>query len=313
MGFIPLPTKTDELTGWIFNIQHYSVHDGPGIRTTVFLKGCPLRCVWCSNPESQQLKPLILPDATNCIQCDECLKVCPEDAILVSGDGIRQVDAEKCTLCGVCIEECYAGGLELIGKETTVETVMAEIAADQTFYDKSGGGVTLSGGDPTLQHSLSLEILKRCKALGIHTALETSGHTSWKIWESFLPYLDLVLYDLKEIDPDLHKQWTGISNELILDNLKRLAQSDVFVIVRRPVIPGYNDSADSIHALGRFVRELGSVKEINLLPYHNFGKGKYERLGMEYVMGDTSSLKNDDVSEQAEILRSYGLQVKIGG
>jgi pyruvate formate lyase activating enzyme len=304
---------TQELTGWVFNIQHYSVHDGPGIRTTVFLKGCPLRCLWCSNPESQQLKPQILFENTNCIRCDTCMEICPEDAIAVNEDGIRQIIAERCTLCGVCIDECYAEGLELIGKERTVAEVMAEIKADQTFYDKSSGGMTLSGGDPTMQHPFSLEILKRCKALGIHTALETSGHTSWKIWESFLPYLDLVLYDVKEIDSDLHKQWTGVSNDLILENLKRLTKRDVSVIVRRPVIPGYNDSADSIHALGRFVSELCSIKEINLLPYHNFGKGKYERLGMEYAMGDSPSLKGADRPELADILRSYDLNVKIGG
>ena len=241
------------------------------------------------------------------------MEICPEDAIAVNEDGIRQIIAERCTLCGVCIDECYAEGLELIGKERTVAEVMAEIKADQTFYDKSSGGMTLSGGDPTMQHPFSLEILKRCKALGIHTALETSGHTSWKIWESFLPYLDLVLFDVKEIDSDLHKQWTGVSNDLILENLKRLTKRDVSVIVRRPVIPGYNDSADSIHALGRFVSELCSIKEINLLPYHNFGKGKYERLGMEYAMGDSPSLKGADRPELADILRSYDLNVKIGG
>jgi pyruvate formate lyase activating enzyme len=304
---------SQEITGWVFNIQHYSIHDGPGIRTTVFLKGCPLCCLWCSNPESQQLKPQILFENANCIRCDTCIQTCPKDAILVNEAGIRQILAEKCNLCGACIEKCYAGGLELIGKEMTVTEVLAEIKADQVFYDKSGGGVTLSGGDPTLQHQFSLALLKSCKALGIHTTMEASGHTTWKILESFLPYLDLVLYDVKEIDADLHKRWTGVSNDLILDNVKRLAAGDVAVIVRRPVIPGYNDSVDSIHQLGRFVRDLRTVREIDLLPYHRFGKGKYERLGLEYAMGDIPSMKVEDVTELCNILLSYSLEVKIGG
>ena len=201
----------------------------------------------------------------------------------------------------------------MVGKEMTVAEVLAEVEADQPFYDKSGGGMTLSGGDPIMQHKFSLALLKGAKTLGIHTTMETSGHTTWKVWESLLPFLDLVLYDVKETAPELHKQWTGVSNDLILENLKRLVKSDVSVIVRRPVIPGYNDSAASIYALGRFVQDLGNVEEIHLLPYHNFGQGKYEHLGMEYAMGDTPSMSHTDVRDVQEILQSYGFQVQIGG
>jgi pyruvate formate lyase activating enzyme len=302
-----------ELTGWVFNIQHYSLHDGPGIRTTVFLMGCPLRCLWCSNPESQQLKPQILVENASCIRCDECLKTCSEGAIHVNEDGIRQIQTVRCTLCGECIEECYAGSLELVGQEMTVAEVLAEVEADQLFYDRSGGGMTLSGGDPIMQNGFSRALLRGAKALGIHTTMETSGHTTWKAWEFILPHLDLVLYDVKETALELHRQFTGVSNDLILENLKRLAKSDVSVIVRRPVIPGDNDSADSIHALGRLVRDLGNVEEIDLLPYHNFGRGKYAQLGMDYVMGDTPSMSHADVRDVQQILQSYGLQVRIGG
>jgi pyruvate formate lyase activating enzyme len=302
-----------ETTGWVFNIQHYSIHDGPGIRTTVFLKGCPLRCLWCSNPESQRLKPQILFDNDRCIRCDACITTCPNDAILVNEDGTRQIQAENCNLCGLCIEGCYAGALEQIGKEMTVGDVLAEIKTDQPFYDQSGGGITLSGGEPALQSRFSLGLLQGSKALGIHTAIETTGYVKWDVWESLRPYLDLVLYDLKELDSELHTRWTGLPNELVLDNLKRLANSGVAVIVRRPVIPDYNDSVESIHQLGRFVRDLGIIEEIDLLPYHRFGKGKYERLGLEYAMGDTPSMKAEEVTELYNILHSYGLNVKIGG
>lgn len=308
-----MSTKYQGATGWIFNIQRYSIHDGPGIRTTVFLKGCPLRCLWCCNPESQLLKPQILFINDRCIHCDACIKNCPEDAIHLYEDGIRRVRAERCSLCGLCIENCYAGALEQIGQEMMISDVLAEIEADRPFYDQSGGGMTLSGGEPTVQSEFSLRLLQGSKASGIHTAIETCGHVDWTVWDSLLPYLDLILYDLKETDPQRHKRWTGLSNHLVLDNLKKLANSDVSVIVRRPVIPGYNDDVESIHDLGRFVRDLETLDEINLLPYHRLGQSKYERLEQEYVLGDQPSLECTDINDLREILLSYGFRVKIGG
>lgn len=302
-----------EPTGWVFNIQHYSIHDGPGIRTTVFLKGCPLHCLWCSNPESQSLKSQILFDKERCIRCDACITTCPNDAVLVNVDGSRQVKAENCNLCGLCIEDCYAGALEQIGREMKISDVLAEVKANQPFYDQSDGGMTLSGGEPMLQSQFSLELLRGSKALGIHTAIETCGYVKWDVLESFLPYLDLVLYDLKEMNSEHHKHWIGVPNDLVLDNLKRLVSSGVAVIVRRPVIPGYNDSEDSIHQLGRFVRDLGTVERIDLLPYHHFGKGKYERLGIEYILVDQPSMKDEELTGLYNILCSYGLKVRIGG
>lgn len=300
-------------TGRVFNIQRYSLHDGPGIRTTVFIKGCPLRCLWCCNPESQRLEPQILFTHDRCIGCGACITTCPEGAIRIDEDGARRIQAEKCTLCGLCIEDCYAGALELIGREMTVGEVLAEVEADRPFYDQSGGGMTLSGGEPTVQSQFSLRLLQGSKALDIHTAIETCGYVGWAVWESLLPHLDLILYDLKEIDPERHKCWTGVSNDLVLDNLRRLANSGVSVIVRRPVIPGYNDGMDSIHHLGRFVHDLETVEEIDLLPYHRLGQGKHERLGKEYALGDQPSLERADVEHLREILLSYGFRVKIGG
>jgi len=305
--------KNQELTGWVFNIQRYSLHDGPGIRTTVFLKGCPLHCLWCSNPESQRLKPHIFFDNDRCIRCDACITTCPADAILVNADGIRRIQAESCNLCGLCVEVCYSGALEQIGREMTISDVLTDIKADQPFYDHSNGGMTLSGGEPMLQSQFSQKLLQGSKAMGIHTAMETCGFVKWDLWESLLPHLDLVLYDLKEMDSERHKHWTGVSNDLVLDNLRRLAKSGVLVIVRRPVIPGYNDSIDSIHQLARFVSDLGAIEEIDLLPYHRFGKGKYESLGQEYVLGNQPSLEHADVNHLREILLSYGFRVKIGG
>jgi pyruvate formate lyase activating enzyme len=300
-------------TGWVFNIQKFSVHDGPGIRTTVFLKGCPLRCAWCDNPESQSKEPHMVFWDERCIRCNTCLSVCPQSAIVADEAGRKQVSPERCDLCGRCLEECYAGALERIGRLVTVDQVLSLVEEDRPFYDQSGGGVTLSGGEPFTQPGFSQSLLRGCQERGIRTAIETCGHAPWKVCQALLPHLDLILYDLKEVDPVRHRRYTGVSNELILNNLRRLARTDKPIVVRRPVIPGYNDDEESIHALARFVRQLDTVREINLLPYHRFGQGKYERLGTEYPMGDEPSLKEEEVAGLRDVLVSYGFQVKIGG
>lgn len=304
---------TDGLSGWVFNIQRFSIHDGPGIRTTVFLKGCPLRCLWCDNPESLQLEPQMVFWQERCIHCDVCLSICPQLALEVDAEGSRRWILERCDLCGRCVEECSAGALEQVGWPVTVAEVLAEVEADRRFYEQSGGGVTLSGGEPLTQAPFTQALLQACHERGIHTAIETSGHGPWAVWLELLPHLDLVLYDLKELDPERHEVMTGVSNQLILDNLRWLVRTGKKVIVRRPVIPGYNDSPESIHALARFVQSLGTVEEIDLLPYHRFGRAKYERLGREYAIGDKPSLGEGDVAELEELVRSYGLRTKIGG
>lgn len=303
----------DEFSGWVFNIQRFSVHDGPGIRTTVFLKGCPLRCLWCCNPESQRREPQIVFHRERCIHCDVCLIVCPQLALEVDTEENRRWVQERCDLCGQCVDECFAGALEQIGRLVTVGEVLAEVEADRRFYEQSGGGVTLSGGEPLAQPEFSQGLLQACHRQGIHTAIETSGHGPWDAWSELLPHLDLILYDLKETDPERHEELTGVSNRLILENLRRLARTDKKLIVRRPVIPGYNDSPESIHAMAGLVRSLGTIEEVNLLPYHRFGRTKYDLLGREYAMDDQPSLEEGELVQLEEIVRSYGLRTKIGG
>lgn len=305
--------KEEEESGWVFNIQRYAVHDGPGIRTTVFLKGCPLYCLWCDNPESHQIEPQIVFWEDRCIHCGACLSACLRSAIHEDNHGDKQVDLPRCDFCGACIGQCYADALEQVGELKSVSEVLAIVEEDQPFYDESGGGMTLSGGEPLAQPEFTRSLLQGARACGIHTAIETCGYAPWPVWESLLPFLDLILYDLKETDAMPHEDYTGVSNELILENLRRLSASGIPVIVRRPVIPGYNDNAQSIHALGRFVQGLGKIDEIDLLPYHRLGQKKYQRLGQEYVLGDTPTMKEEEVIEFRDILHSYGLEVKIGG
>ena len=308
-------TESNEETvqGWILNLQRFSVHDGPGIRTTVFLKGCPLRCLWCDNPESQPVEPQIVFWEDRCIRCGACVAVCPEGAVVELEDGRRRIDASRCGTCGQCVAECYAGALEQVGRLMTAGEVLAEVEADRPFYEQSGGGMTLSGGEPTSQPAFARALLAGARARHIHTAIETCGHAPWAAWEGLLPLLDLILYDVKEVDPELHRRLTGVSSERVLDNLARLARSGKPLIVRRPVIPGYNDSPESIHRLARLVRGLGTVEEIHLLPYHRMGEGKYERLAQDYALRGRASLKEEDVVGLRDILLSYGFRVKIGG
>ena len=302
-----------ESSGWIFNIQRYSIHDGPGIRTTVFLKGCPLRCLWCDNPESQNPEPQFVFWEDRCIRCDTCMKICQRLAVNEDVGGVKRISMEYCDLCGLCVDQCFAGALEQIGRLQTVDEVLAQVEEDRSFYDTSGGGMTLSGGEPLAQPQFTMDLLESAQICDIRTAIETSGYAPWKEWVRLLPYLDLILYDLKEIDSVRHKRFTGISNQLILNNLKRLAKTGKQIIVRRPVIRRYNDSPESIHALGMFIQSLGTIHEINLLPYHHLGESKYKRLGQEYALNGEPTMKNEELCECRDILLSYGLQVKIGG
>jgi pyruvate formate lyase activating enzyme len=310
----------------VFNIQRFSVHDGPGIRTTVFLKGCPLRCPWCNNPESQSETPEIVFWPDRCLACDACVAACPRGAVEVTavpvgasdaaGDRAvpgRRVSSERCDLCSRCVDACYAGALERIGRTMSASEVVAAVAEDRLFYEQSGGGVTLSGGEPTVQATFSGAVLRGCREAGLRTAVESCGSAAWKVWTILLPHLDLVLLDLKEIDPARHLALTGSSNRLILANARRLAAQGIRVIVRRPLIPGRNDSAESLHLLGRFVRDLGTVEEIDLLPYHRLGSGKYRLLGRDYALGDLRSLTPEEAEPAQRLLLSYGLRVKVGG
>lgn len=299
--------------GLVFNVQRFSVHDGPGIRTTVFLKGCPLRCAWCCNPESQSALPRVVFWEDRCIECDVCLAVCDRGAISLNANGRKWVSPERCDLCGRCLEECFSGALEHIGRLATVEEVLAEVEQDRPFYEGSGGGVTLSGGEPLAQPAFARRLLRAFRERRIHTAVETCGYAPWDVWEALLPYVDLVLYDIKHMDPVRHEQLTGISNALIIDNLRRLSQTAVKVVVRWPVVPGCNDDTPTQEALAELLLELGTVREVHLLPYHRFGRPKYQRLGLECPLGDLPSAQPHELLGLRSLLASYGLDVKLAG
>jgi pyruvate formate lyase activating enzyme len=267
--------------GIIFNIQRYSIHDGPGIRTTVFLKGCPLRCFWCQNPESQETKPEILLNKSVCSLCGRCIDICPTDANCLSERG-PIIDRERCLGCGKCVEVCSSQGRTLVGREMTVDEVLEEVLRDKAFYDNSGGGITLSGGDPIMQPEFSLQLLRKCKEQGLHTVIETCGFTSWLTLKELLDHTDLILYDIKCLNPIKHQTTTGKHNRLILENAKKIAKSKAMK-VRVPLVPGFNDSVEDIRAILNFVKQklkLGS-EEIELLPYNKLGEGKYDRLDRE--------------------------------
>jgi pyruvate formate lyase activating enzyme len=262
--------------GAVFDIQRYSIHDGPGIRTTVFLKGCPLRCYWCQNPESQSAKPEILFDASKCTGCGACVAACAAGASRLS-EGKSVIDREACRGCGKCVEVCLNEARRLVGKEMTVEEVMQPVLKDVRFYENSGGGVTLSGGEPTAQPDFASALLRRCKELGLHTVMETCGYAPWPVFERLLQHTDLVFYDLKHMDPGKHFAGTQVKNLTILENAKRI-HSLKPMIVRVPLIPGFNDSPAEIEATVRFVKTELPSTPVELLPYNKLGEGKYGRL-----------------------------------
>ena len=298
-------------TGLISNIQKFSTHDGPGIRTTVFMKGCPLRCAWCHNPETQTSGPEIVWFEDRCIGCMTCIDACPKGALTKGGAGIR-IDSEKCDHCGKCAEACPSLALERLGREMSVAELMKEVAKDEPFYDQSHGGVTLSGGEPLLQDAFAEDFLKACKRKGYHVAVDTCGAVPWRAIERVLPYVDLFLYDVKLLDNAKHKRYTQAPNKLILSNLRRLAVHCADIWIRMPLIPGINDDPIHIHHVGELVCELG-LKEVFLLPYHKMARAKYERLHLPYSLSSLEDPTEDAIAPLAGILRDQGLIVHIGG
>jgi pyruvate formate lyase activating enzyme len=285
----------EQPTGTIFNIQRFSLHDGPGIRTTVFLKGCTLQCFWCHNPEGQKVRPEIQFFPARCLQCGACVKACEHGGHVIA-DGQHTYRREVCVVCGACVDVCPAGGLERAGRRATVDEVLREVLADRAFYRESGGGVTLSGGEPLVQREFTLALLERSRAEGVHTAIETAGHVPWADLARVLPATDLVLMDLKQLDPEKHRAATGVGNERILANARQLAATNQPVVFRVPVIPTVNDTVADIGALAGFVRELIALRDrqhggnghapaalaLELLPFHCLGEGKYRSLGLDY-------------------------------
>lgn len=298
--------------GIVFDIQRYSVHDGPGLRTNVFLKGCPLRCAWCANPESQNLQPELMLAAHNCMTCGQFATPCP---VCWARAGSANIRIEE---LGERPFVCPTGAIHWVGARRTVGDVMAEVRRDAPFYDRSGG-LTLTGGEATMQPAFAEALLRLARAEGIHTALETSGHTQWPVFERLLPHLDLLLYDVKHVDSALHRHYTGLDNALILENLRRIADLPApKIIVRVPVIPGFNADESSLSAIAAFVLSLGQrVSEINLLPYHALGKSKYQALGRDYPWDDQPRLTDVEMQQLAAVVAAEvapaGMPVRIGG
>jgi pyruvate formate lyase activating enzyme len=276
--------------GITFNVQGFSTEDGPGIRTTVFMKGCGLRCAWCHNPEGLRAERDLMWYDVRCIAARECLAVCPHDALSLTAQGM-EIDRARCDLCGKCSHACPAAAIEVIGRTWSTDELLAEILKDAVFYETSGGGVTFSGGEPVLQAEFLAELLPQCKEAGLHVALDTCGAVPWRQYERVLPYVNLVLLDLKILDGERHRQATGVDNGTILENARRLSGSGMPLWVRTPIIPGYTDDHDNIAGTGAFIRsELPTVERWDLLAYTNLGRPKYHRLGLPYVLEEAPLL-----------------------
>lgn len=299
-----------DMEGVVFNIQRYSVHDGPGIRTIPFLKGCPLSCRWCSNPESQSGKPEIMYQKDRCIGCGKCVAACKQGAL--SKDNPFFVDRTKCIGCGACAEVCTTDALTLKGKKMTVWEVMQILQKDAITYRRSNGGITLSGGEPLMQPDFSRELLRACHEQGWHTAMETTGFAPKHVLEQVMPHVDLALLDIKSVDPEAHRRGTGVDNRLILENIIRITHLTETVI-RVPVIPGINADTEHISAIVNFVQYLNNVTKIHLLAYHTYGQNKYALLGREYPMGDTPNMKPEELEPYKKIVEDHGYECVIGG
>lgn len=305
-------TKTDkEKKGLIFDIQRFTVNDGPGIRTLVFIKGCPLRCEWCSNPESQKASPELILYEEKCIGCGKCLKACSLGELLKKN---WPVDRDQCLGCGRCVDVCYAEARIFVGRWMSVREVLDIVLRDEVFYRNSGGGVTIGGGEPTYQAIFVGKLLKECKEKGIHTAVETCGYASWEGLKRLLRFTDLLLFDIKHMDTDTHREKTGVGNEKILINARQAARMVKEMIIRFPLIPGYNNSRQNINAVGEFIKsKLPQVRRVDILPYHSMGESKSIRLGRRYSLGGLDILPKEEIDKAKEILLSYGLEVVVGG
>jgi len=305
-------TSNDNHKGLIFNIQKFSIQDGPGIRTTVFMKGCPLKCPWCSNPEGMSPDPEIMTHDAKCIGCGKCAEACPTGAISFTEQG-RLIDRTLCNNCLECANVCPAKAIEAKGELKTVDEVFEVAAQDEPFYRNSGGGITVSGGEALLQWEFTRAFLKRCKEANFHTALDTTAYCKWEHMEKVLEYTDLILFDLKNMDSKKHKEKCGVDNQLILENLEK-ASKKTKIWLRLPLIPGYNDSEEDMRRVAELAKRINAEK-VSLLPYHEYGRQKYPRVGKEYSFCEADILSPEDeiVTRSKKILETFGLNVGISG
>lgn len=312
-----------DIEGIIFNIQRFTIHDGPGIRTEVFFKGCPLRCKWCSNPESFKVKQEVGVNASRCIgvdKCGYCIKACPlvGDIFEVEDNQVIGINRKACTDCLICAEACPSNALKVYGKKMTVEDVMKVLLADRTFYQSSGGGVTLSGGELLGQWQYALELLKECKKSRLHTCVETAMHCQGEILEQIFPYVDLVITDIKHMNAEKHREFTGVRNELILQNIRKTVNMGMPLVIRIPVVPDHNNNEENIRATALFIaNELNNrVKQVQLLPYRPLGEEKYKYLGKPYPMGSfrvpERRVWEENIRYLVEVIKEYGVPAVAG-
>jgi pyruvate formate lyase activating enzyme len=295
--------------GTVFNVQYFNLHDGPGVRTLVFFKGCPLRCHWCSNPESMSRLPELGLKRALCDRCGKCLEACPEQALFFNDDDVLSVDRQRCKACGKCVSVCYPEALTVYGKEMTAEEVFDEVFRDKMFYEGTGGGITVSGGEPLQQPHFLLAVLRLCRNAGIHTCLETTGCTTADVLEQILEVTDHVLFDLKHMDSRLHQKFTGKPNKQILANARRVAESRIPVIFRMPLVPGFNDTPQNIGATADFVKSLkmDNIRGLELMPYHRMGMGKYESLDRQYALNNVQPSEPDYVESIRQRFEEFGI------
>lgn len=300
-------------TGVIFDVKKFSIHDGPGIRTTIFLKGCPLDCAWCHNPEGISTAREVIYWEARCTRCGTCQELCAQHAILPAPDGSFLTDRERCVLCGECVQACPYEAREITGREVTVSDVLADIEKDVVFYDESGGGVTFSGGEPLLQSEFLRALLEVCSQREIHAAVDTTGFAMPAVLDRVRDHVNLFLYDLKLMDDEKHQRFTGVPNALILSNLRRLSAEGHAIVIRVPIIPGINDDEENIVQTGEFVSSLANPHQVDILPYHNTAQDKYRRLDKAYRLPGLNSPPPEQMDGIATTLRGFGLQVTIGG
>lgn len=301
-----------DIQGTVFNVQRYSIDDGPGIRTTVFVKGCPLRCPWCSNPESQNPAPQLLYRYTSCTHCGTCVKTCPESAVTMNDAGDLSIDREKCTVCGACVLACPSKALSITGEIKTADEVMKTVLRDEVYYE-DGGGVTCSGGEILAQPEFVTEIFRQCRERGIHTNADTSGYGNSDAFKGILAYSDLCYFDVKLLDPARHQEIIGVPLERIMDNMAVLAESRVETVLRYPVVPGLNDDEANIDAIATTVGKLGRQDDwlVNILPYHRYGENKYASVGLVYPIPDIKDNTPENLARVAARLENAGLRVEV--